>query len=62
MLGTSVPRGSQKYYTEQRDRIELFFAYNYKDITLITFTGTSTTPMGSLDFEGYFNGDKEINV
>ena len=49
----------EKYYTEQRERIELFFHYNYKDITSITFTGTSTTPMGSLDFEGYFNGDED---
>ncbi len=49
----------EKYYTEQKERIEIFFQYNYKDITSITFTGTSTTPMGSLDFEGYFNGDEE---
>src|SRR5699024_1773754 len=49
----------EKYYTEQRERIERFFHYNYKDITSITFTGTSTTPRGSLDFEGYFNGDED---
>ena len=48
-----------KYHETQRERIELFFHYNYKDITSITFTGTSTTPMGSLDFEGYFNGDED---
>ncbi len=49
----------EKYYTEQKERIEIFFQYNYKDITSITFTGTGTTPMGSLDFEGYFNDDEE---
>src|SRR5699024_1484490 len=49
----------EKYYTEQRERIELFFHYYYKDITSITFTSVSKNPMDTLVFSGYFNGDED---
>lgn len=49
----------EKYYTEQRERIELFFHYNYKDIASITFTSVSKNPMDTLVFSGYFNGDED---
>ncbi|WP_139844065.1 hypothetical protein A5821_002529 [Enterococcus sp. 7F3_DIV0205] len=46
------------YMNKQKKRIELFFKYNYNNIDSITFTETKKTPMGSLDFYGYFNSDK----
>ncbi len=48
----------EKYYTEQKERIEIFFDYNYRDITSITFTDVGKNPMGTLVFEGYFNDDE----
>ncbi len=49
----------EKYYTEQKERIEIFFHYNYRDITSITFTGVRKNPMGTLVFRGYFNDDED---
>jgi hypothetical protein len=46
------------YMEKQKDRIELFFKYNYDNIDSLTFTETKKNPMGSLDFYGYFNSDK----
>ncbi|OJG67679.1 hypothetical protein RV09_GL002448 [Enterococcus moraviensis] len=46
------------YINKQKERIELFFKYNYNNIDSLTFTETKKNPMGSLDFYGYFNSDK----
>lgn len=49
------------YMNKQKERIELFFKYNYNNIDSLTFTETKKNPMGSLDFYGYFNSDKSNN-
>ncbi|GGC90918.1 DUF1433 domain-containing protein [Enterococcus wangshanyuanii] len=50
---------SYKNYTvKQKERIELFFKFNYNNIDSLTFTETKKNSMGSLDFYGYFNSDK----
>ncbi|OJG92363.1 hypothetical protein RV15_GL003156 [Enterococcus silesiacus] len=46
------------YTNKQKERIELFFNYNY-NIDSLTFTKTKKNPMGTLVFYGYFNNDKE---
>ncbi|WP_348921450.1 DUF1433 domain-containing protein [Enterococcus rotai] len=46
------------YTNKQKERIELFFNYNY-NIDSLTFTKTKKNPMGTLVFYGYFNDDKE---
>ncbi|WP_086314984.1 hypothetical protein A5821_002530 [Enterococcus sp. 7F3_DIV0205] len=47
------------YMNEQKERIELFFTYNYNNIDSLTFTKIKKNPTGSLNFYGYFNNDKE---
>ncbi|MGK0552757.1 DUF1433 domain-containing protein [Enterococcus faecalis] len=49
------------YLNKQKERIELFFKYNYNNIDSLTFTKVDKTPMGALVFYGYFNKDKNNN-
>ncbi len=51
----------ENYYMEQKERIEIFFHYNYKDITSITFTGVGKNPMRTIVVDGYFNDDEKRN-
>jgi len=47
------------YMNKQKERIELFYRYNYNNLESITFTKTKKNPTGSLNFYGYFNNNKE---
>ncbi|MGY3778610.1 DUF1433 domain-containing protein [Isobaculum melis] len=48
----------QKFWDEQKVRIEKFIRYNFNDIESITFTETRKTPM-SVGIYGYVNGDEK---
>jgi len=47
------------YLNKQKERIELFFKYNYNNIDSLTFTKIKKNPTGSLNFHGYLNGNQE---
>ncbi|MGY3779246.1 DUF1433 domain-containing protein [Isobaculum melis] len=48
----------QKFWDEQKVRIEKFIRYNFKDIESVTFTENYKTPM-SVAIKGYINEDKK---
>ena len=50
----------QKYYNEQKERIELFMKYNVKGYRTIHFTAIEKNPMDGYDISGYINNDKKI--
>lgn len=50
----------QKYYNEQKERIELFMKYNVKGYRTIHFTAIEKNPMDGYDINGYINNDKKI--
>ena len=49
----------QKYYNEQKERIELFMKYNVKGYRTIHFTAIEKNPMDGYDISGYINNDKK---
>ncbi|WP_374724897.1 DUF1433 domain-containing protein [Staphylococcus epidermidis] len=48
----------QKYYNEQKERIELFMKHNVKGYKNTHFTKIERNPMDGYDVSGYVNGDK----
>ncbi|MHD0398042.1 DUF1433 domain-containing protein [Staphylococcus simulans] len=50
----------QAYFDVQKKRVTLYMKYNLKEFKSITFTKTSTNPMGSKVIDGYVNGDKNM--
>ncbi|MHD0398043.1 DUF1433 domain-containing protein [Staphylococcus simulans] len=50
----------QAYFDVQKERVTLYMKYNLKEYKSITFTKTSTNPMGAKIIEGYVNGDKNM--
>lgn len=49
----------QKYYNEQKERIELFMKYNVKGYKDTHFTKIERNPMDGYDISGYVNSDKD---
>lgn len=49
----------QKYYDEQKGRIELFMKHNVKGYKTIHFSEMKRNPMDGYDISGYINNDKE---
>ncbi|EUJ31587.1 DUF1433 domain-containing protein [Listeria cornellensis] len=45
----------------EKNRIEIYFKYNYKDIHNITITDVGKNPMGTDYIDGYANGDEKLN-
>ena len=51
----------EKYYNQQKDRIELFMKYNVKDFKSIDFTSCERDPMGGYAIKGYINNNKKLS-
>ena len=49
----------EKYYNQQKDRIELFMKYNVKGYKDTHFTKIERNPMDGYDISGYVNSDKD---
>ncbi|BEJ46811.1 DUF1433 domain-containing protein [Staphylococcus epidermidis] len=49
----------EKYYNQQKDRIELFMKYNVKGYKNTHFTKIERNPMDGYDISGYVNSDKD---
>ncbi|MRC15073.1 DUF1433 domain-containing protein [Bacillus thuringiensis] len=50
----------EKFWNEQKERVEKYIYYNIKDVKSITFTKNDVSPMGVPSVEGYINNDKEL--
>ena len=50
----------EKFWKEQKARVEKYIHYNVKDVKSITFTNHDISPMGVPSIEGYINDDKEL--
>ncbi|EML9733370.1 MULTISPECIES: DUF1433 domain-containing protein [Bacillus] len=50
----------EKFWNEQKERVEKYIHYNIKDVKSITFTKNDVSPMGVPSVEGYINNDKEL--
>ncbi|EHM66627.1 DUF1433 domain-containing protein [Staphylococcus epidermidis] len=51
----------EKYYNQQKDRIELFMKYNVKDFKSVDFTSCERDPMGGYAIKGYINNNKKLS-
>ncbi|EKS40668.1 DUF1433 domain-containing protein [Staphylococcus epidermidis] len=51
----------EKYYNQQKGRIELFMKYNVKDFKSIDFTSCERDPMGGYAIKGYINNNKKLS-
>ena len=51
----------EKYYNQQKDRIELFMKYNVKGYKNTHFTKIERNPMDGYDISGYINNDKKLS-
>ncbi|WP_391039035.1 DUF1433 domain-containing protein [Staphylococcus epidermidis] len=49
----------EKYYNQQKDKIELFMKYNVKGYKNTHFTKIERNPMDGYDISGYVNSDKD---
>ncbi|PFR25932.1 DUF1433 domain-containing protein, partial [Bacillus cereus] len=50
----------EKFWNEQKERVEKYIHYNIKEVKSITFTKNDVSPMGVPSVEGYINNDKEL--
>ncbi|PGN39640.1 hypothetical protein CN962_29745 [Bacillus cereus] len=50
----------EKFWNEQKERVEKYIHYNIKDVKSIKFTKNDVSPMGVPSVEGYINNDKEL--
>ncbi|PGO26957.1 hypothetical protein CN982_17010 [Bacillus cereus] len=50
----------EKFWNEQKERVEKYIHYNIKDAKSIKFTKNDVSPMGVPSVEGYINNDKEL--
>ncbi|PEQ44803.1 DUF1433 domain-containing protein [Bacillus thuringiensis] len=50
----------EKFWNEQKERVEKYIHYNIKDVKSITFTENKISPMGVPHIRGYINGDKAL--
>ena len=51
----------EKFWNEQKDRVEKYIHYNIKDVKSITFTENKISPMGVPHIKGYINNNKELD-
>ncbi|WP_322771076.1 DUF1433 domain-containing protein [Staphylococcus epidermidis] len=51
----------EKYYNQQKGRIELFMKYNVKDFKSVDFTSCERDPMGGYAIKGYINNNKKLS-
>ncbi|PET39188.1 hypothetical protein CN520_19445 [Bacillus cereus] len=50
----------EKFWNEQKERVEKYIHYNIKDVKSITFREHKVSPMGVPHIRGYINGDKGL--
>ncbi|MEK5300161.1 DUF1433 domain-containing protein [Bacillus sp. FSL R10-2201] len=50
----------EKFWNEQKERVEKYIHYNIKDVKSITFREHKVSPMGIPHIRGYINGDKAL--
>ncbi|MFK4312365.1 hypothetical protein ABH953_001163 [Bacillus sp. RC236] len=50
----------EKFWNEQKERVEKYIHYNIQDVKSITFTENKISPMGVPHIRGYINGDKAL--
>ncbi|PJN49598.1 DUF1433 domain-containing protein [Bacillus mycoides] len=51
----------EKFWNEQKERVEKYIHYNIKDVKSITFTERETSPMGIPRLKGYINNDQQLD-
>ncbi|MBJ7997893.1 DUF1433 domain-containing protein [Bacillus mycoides] len=51
----------EKFWNEQKERVEKYIHYNIKDVKSITFTENKISPMGVPRIKGYINNNKELD-
>ncbi|KZD29184.1 hypothetical protein B4081_4609 [Bacillus cereus] len=51
----------EKFWNEQKERVEKYIHYNIKDVKSITFTENKISPMGVPHIKGYINNNKELD-
>ncbi|MCG1450183.1 DUF1433 domain-containing protein [Staphylococcus epidermidis] len=51
----------EKYYNQQKGRIELFMKYNVKDFKSVDFTSCERDLMGGYAIKGYINNNKKLS-
>ncbi len=51
----------EKYYNQQKGRIELFMKYNVKDFKSVDFTSCERDPMGGYVIKSYINNNKKLS-
>jgi hypothetical protein len=51
----------EKFWNEQKERVEKYIHYNIKDVKSITFTEKGVSPMGVPRIKGYINNNKELD-
>ena len=50
----------EKFWKEQKARVEKYIHYNVKDVKSITFTKHEVNPMGIPSIKGYINDNQEL--
>lgn len=61
MVNNSIEKKQSDRIAIEKERIEIYFKYNYKDIHNITITDVGTNPMGTDYIDGYANGDEKLD-
>ncbi|MGG0220115.1 DUF1433 domain-containing protein [Bacillus mycoides] len=51
----------EKFWNEQKERVEKYIHYNIKDVKSIIFTENKISPMGVPRIKGYINNNKELD-
>ncbi|HDX9614288.1 TPA: DUF1433 domain-containing protein [Bacillus toyonensis] len=51
----------EKFWNEQKERVEKYIHYNIKGVKSITFTENKISPMGVPHIKGYINNNKELD-
>ncbi|MCY8953904.1 DUF1433 domain-containing protein [Bacillus cereus] len=51
----------EKFWNEQKERVEKYIHYNIKDVKSITFREHKVSPMGVPHIRGYINNNKELD-
>ncbi|WP_246369379.1 DUF1433 domain-containing protein [Listeria rustica] len=60
-MNNNVENKQEAQMLVEKNRIETYLKYNYKDISNVEITKTGVTPMGIPYIDGYVNGDKNLN-
>ncbi|MBA3926676.1 DUF1433 domain-containing protein [Listeria sp. W9-0585] len=61
IMNNNVENKQEAQMLVEKNRIETYLKYNYKDISNVEITKTGVTPMGIPYIDGYVNGDKNLN-